>query len=400
MTRPSSRRTLAISTTAVLALTAGCAGNASTSSGGSDNGDGPIVIGTSIQLSGAFVNKQIRDGYLLAVQQVNAKGGLEVGGKKRKVELKILDNRSDTNTMVQQVRSLVLSDKAVGLLGSCCQQNIDMQGQADALKVPLVMGALPIELLPKGKGYTWDSFQSLADGAKGFYTVAAGAKTNKKTLIVTSNDAQGISAGKMWGTAGKKAGFTISATKAVPAGTTDFSDVINSGKSSGSQVLIASMAPQDCFAMWKQMKALAYKPKVAIGLNCAQTPGWGSLGKLGNGTLVQLNWSNSAGLPDTGLIVSKYGKKYTNLTDLGSVALGLHEATILLDAIKTAGSTDHEAVNKALAKSTTVSAQGPVKFVDNKSATPTFIGQWNNGAIKQVWPAKGAKPLGPLSGLN
>ncbi|GAA3767569.1 ABC transporter substrate-binding protein [Streptomyces phyllanthi] len=399
MIRTTHRRTYALVGAALLAATAGCAGNASSSSGSSSD-DGPIVIGTSISLSGNTVLNQIRDGYLLAVQQANAEGGLEVGGKKRKVELKVLDNRSDTNTMVQQVRSLVLTDKAVGLLGSCCQQNIDMQGQADALKVPLVMGALPIELLPEGKGYTWDSFQSLADGAKGFYEVAAGAKTNRKTLVVTNNDAQGTSTGKLWAGTGEKAGFTVTATKSVPTGTTDFSDVIKAGKSSGAQVLIASMTPPDCFAMWKQMKALAYKPKVAIGLQCAQTPGWGDLGTLGDGTLVQLNWSDTAGLPDTDLIVEKYGKKYTNLTDLGSVALGLHEATILLDAIKAAGSTDTEAINKALSKSTTVSAQGSVKFVDNKSVTPTFIGQWEDGAIKQVWPAKGGSPLASLSGLE
>ncbi|MER5835008.1 ABC transporter substrate-binding protein [Streptomyces sp. NPDC002130] len=399
MIRSTSRRIHALGAAALLAATAGCAGNASSSSGGK-NDDGHIVIGTSISLSGTTVLNQIRDGYLLAVQQVNAEGGLEVGGKKRKVELKVLDNRSDTNTMVQQVRSLVLTDHAVGLLGSCCQQNIDMQGQADALKVPLVMGALPVELLPKGKGYTWDSFQSLADGSKGFYQTAAGAKTNKKTLIVTNNDGQGKSTGQLWANTGKKAGFTISATKAVPTGTTDFSDVIKAGKSSGAQVLIASMTPSDCFAMWKQMKALAYKPKVAIGLQCAQTPGWGSLGKLGNGTLVQLNWSDTAGLPYTDLIEKKYGKKYTNLTDLGSVALGLHEATILMDAIKSAGSTDADAINKALAKSTTVSALGRVKFVDNKSVTPTFIGQWENGVIKQIWPAKGGSPLASLTGLG
>lgn len=129
-------------------------------------------------------------------------------------------------------------------------------------------------------------------------------------------------------------------------------------------------------------------------------PGWGDLGSLGDGTLVQLNWSDTANLPDTDLVVSKYGKKYTNLTDLGSVAAGLHEATILLDAISDAGSTKASDINTALANSDTTSALGSVKFVDNKSVTPTFIGQWKNGAIQQVWPAKGAKDLLPLSGLN
>lgn len=385
--------------TALALLAAGCASNAS-SAGSSGASSGPIVIGTSISLSGTTVLTTIRDGYQLAVDQANAAGGVTVGGVKRKIQLDVLDNRSDTTTMVQQVRTLVLTDHAVALLGSCCQQNIDMQGQADALKTPLVMGALPVELLPKGAGYAWDAFQSLTDGANDFYQVAAGAGTNKKVLIVTDNDAQGQSTATLWSGVGTKAGFTIAATKAVPAGTTDFSNVIQAAQSTGAQVLVASMTPPDCFAMWKQMKALAYQPKVAIGVQCAQTPGWASLGALGNGTLVQTNWSKTGGLPDTSLIVEKFGAKYSNVNDLASVALGYNAADVLINAISRSGSADPAAVNRALAATDLSSALGPVKFTDNKSTTPTFIGQWENGAINQVWPTQGAAALQPLSGLS
>jgi branched-chain amino acid transport system substrate-binding protein len=381
------------------ALIAGCAGNATPSSSGSTS-SGPIVIGTSIALSGATVLPQIRDGYELAVADVNAKGGIQVDGSKRKVQLAVLDNRSDTSTMLQQVRTLVLNDHVVALLGSCCQQNIDMEAQADALKVPLVMGALPVELLPNGNGYTWDAFQSLSDGANGFYQTAAKAGTNKKVLIVTDNDAQGTSTAQLWSQLGKAAGYDVVAVKAVPTGTTDFSNVIQAGVSDNAQVLVASMVPTDCFSMWKQMKALSYQPKIAIGLQCAQTPGWSSLGSLGNGTLVQMNWTQTAGLPDTAEIVAKYSSKYPNANDLGSVALGYAEAGVLLNAISRAGSATPSAINKALAGTDLSTALGSVKFSNNKSVTPTFLGQWENGTINQVWPAKGATALSPLSGLG
>ena len=359
-----------------------------------------MLIGTSIALSGAVVLPQIRDGYELAVADANANGGVQVGGSKRKVQLKVLDNRSDTSTMLQQVRTLVLNDHVVALLGSCCQQNIDMEAQADALKVPLVMGALPVELLPGGKGYTWDAFQSLSDGANGFYQTAAKAGTNKKVLIVTDNDAQGASTAQLWSQLGKAAGYDVVAVKAVPTGTTNFSNVIQAGRSGNAQVLVASMVPTDCFSMWKQMKALNYQPKIAIGLQCAQTPGWSSLGSLGNGTLVQMNWTQTAGLPDTAEIVGKYSSKYPNANDLGSVALGYAEASVLLNAISRAGSATPSAINKALASTQLSTALGSVKFTGNKSVTPTFLGQWENGAVSQVWPAKGAVPLSPLSGLG
>jgi branched-chain amino acid transport system substrate-binding protein len=384
---------------AVALLATGCAGNADESSSG-DTGDGPIVIGTSIALTGQINLQQIRDGYQMRVDEVNDAGGLEIDGEKREIELKVLDNRTDTNTMVQQVRTLVLEEGAVGLLGSCCQQNIDMQAQSDSLKTPLVEVALPVELLPAGEGWAWDSFQSLADGAKGFYELASGEDTNKKVLIVTNNDAQGKGTAELWSGTGSQAGFEIAATKAVPAGTTDFSDVIDAAKSSGSELLVAAMTPPDCFAMWKQMRALDYAPKLAIGLQCAQTPGWASLAGLGDGTLVQTNWTKTSGLPDAQKIIDAYGEKYPNVNELGSVAAGYHAADILINAIEKAGSTDKEAINKALAETDFSSTLGPVKFAENKSVTPTFLAQWRDGNIDQVWPAEGAQPLAPLAGLQ
>jgi len=384
---------------AVALLATGCAGNADGSSSG-ETGDGPIVIGTSIALSGQINLQQIRDGYQMRIDEVNDAGGIEIDGKKRQLKLQILDNRSDTNTMVQQVRSLVLDEHAVGLLGSCCQQNIDMQAQSDSLRTPLVEVALPVELLPAGEGWTWDSFQSLADGAQGFFELAGDQDTNKKVLIVTNNDAQGKGTAGLWSDVGSQAGFDIAATKAVPAGTTDFSDVIDAGKSSGAELLVASMTPPDCFAMWKQMKALAYAPKLAIGLQCAQTPGWASLGGLGDGTLVQTNWTKTSGLPDVQKIIDAYGKKYPNVNELGSVAAGYHAADVLINAIEKAGSTDKEAINQALGETDFSSTLGPVKFTDHKSVTPTFLAQWKDGNIDQVWPADGAQPLAPLAGLE
>lgn len=383
-----------------LLLLASCAGNAGTASQGGSASSGPIVIGASMPLSGQVNLASTLAGYQMKINEINQAGGLAIGGSKRKIVLKVLDNRDDTSTMIQQVRTLVLSDGASALLGACCQQNIDMQAQADALKVPLVMADLPVELLPPGKGYAWDTFQALADAASEFYQLAGTASTNKKTLIVTNNDAQGVATAQSWAASGKQAGFTAAATKAVPAGTTDFSNVIAAGKAAGAQVLIAAMTPPDCFALWKQMKALAYTPKLAIGLQCAQTPGWGSLGSVGNGALAVVNWTRTAGLPLSQQVIQQYGSKFPVLTDLASVAGGYQVADAVVAAIKQAGSDQPQAINKALASIHITSALGPIAFTKNRNVTPTYLGQWENGNVTQVWPAKGASPLQPLTGLK
>jgi branched-chain amino acid transport system substrate-binding protein len=355
------------------------------------------VIGTSIELSGQVNLASTLAGYQMKINEINKAGGLDVGGTKRKIVLKVLDNRGDTSTMIQQVRQLVLNDNASALLGSCCQENIDMAAQADALKVPLVIVDLPVELLPAGKGYTWDAFESLVDQAHEFYQLAGTVSTDKNTLIVTNNDAQGIATAKLWTALGTQAGYAAATIKAVPAGTTDFSNVIAAGKSTGAQIVIAAMTPPDCFAMWKQMKALAYTPKLAIGLQCAQDPGWGSLGSVGNGTLVALDWSKTAGLPHTQQILQQNQAKYPALTDLESVASGYEAADILLTAIRHAGSDKTQAINQALAATNLTSSLGPVSYTGNKHTTPSFLGQWENGQIAQVWPRKGASSLEPFA---
>ena len=385
---------------AALALTTAACGSGSGSSGGDDGGD--VVIGSSISLSGGMALPQIVDGYQFALDEINEAGGLDVGGSQRQVRLEVLDNRSDTNTMIQQVRSLVLEDDVVGLLGSCCQQNIDMVAQADALQVPLVMGGLPVELLPETQGWAWDSFQSLSEGAEGFFELAGQADTNQRTAIITSNDAAGVATAELWSAVAADRGYDVVATGAEPAGTTDFSNFISEAQSGDAQVLIAAMTPPDCFALWNQMSALAYQPTVAIGLQCAQTPGWAELGEAGDGTLAVSHWTPTSGLPKAERIQAEFADEYPNVNDLASVALGYHAAMLLMQAISDAGSADRTAVNEAIGNLPGFeSALGPVEWDGQTSTTPTFIGQWDpNGGFTQVWPTEGAEALRfPVPGL-
>jgi branched-chain amino acid transport system substrate-binding protein len=385
-----------------LALTSGCGSDNGGGGGGSESGGGTIKIGTTIALSGAVPLTSEADGYREAIKDANAEGGVTIGGKKRKLELKVLDNRSDANTATQQLRTLALKDKVSGILGACCQQNITGAQQADALKVPYSMCCLPLELAPPSKGSSAIAFQTLADAAASFFKVAATAETNKKMVIVTNNDPTGPAATKLFSGAGKGAGFETVSTAAVPPGTTDFADVIKKARGAGAEVLVTQMVPPDCFALWKQMKALNYKPKVAIGLQCAQTPGWAQLGALGDGTLVVMHWLESAGLPFTDKIVSGLGKKYPNPTELAGAAAGYNAAQVLIAAIKEADSTDRAKIAQALQRVKGKFALGDVAMANGRSKTGTYIGQWKGGKIDQVFPqGSESKELAvPPSGLE
>ena len=79
-----------------------------------------LVIGTSLPFAGPFApyGETIRDGYQLAVQDINARGGVRVGNTQRKIKLVVLDNQGDPNQVAAQGRKLVQSEKVVAMLGA------------------------------------------------------------------------------------------------------------------------------------------------------------------------------------------------------------------------------------------------------------------------------------------
>ena len=93
---------------------AGCGGAAVTKD--------KIVIGAARPISGPL--KDIGDYAMGPIMQmwaddVNARGGINVGGKKLPVELKIYDDTSDLGTSTRLIEKLILEDKVDFLFPNC-----------------------------------------------------------------------------------------------------------------------------------------------------------------------------------------------------------------------------------------------------------------------------------------
>jgi branched-chain amino acid transport system substrate-binding protein len=72
----------------------------------------PIKIGVPVSLSGTYAvsGKGLRDTFNMWADWVNAKGGLQVGNVKRKVNLIFADDRSDPNTAQQLTKNFIDND--------------------------------------------------------------------------------------------------------------------------------------------------------------------------------------------------------------------------------------------------------------------------------------------------
>ncbi len=179
-------------------------------------GSNEVVLGASIPLTGALApfGPQIKDGYTYAVNAINAAGGVNVGGQKRKIKLVVLDNKSDPNLAASQTRTLVNSDGAVALLGSVTPPlTIPQSTTADALRVPYVTGLTPVHAWSTGakKGYTYAYDLFIDDNVLGTlpFSVMKAAKVGKKISLFYDNEADGIVDSQLWTKLAPKYGFTV-----------------------------------------------------------------------------------------------------------------------------------------------------------------------------------------------
>jgi branched-chain amino acid transport system substrate-binding protein len=403
---------------ATVALTAaGCGGStnggpgATTNNAANASSSGSIVIGATIPLTGAFAafGQQEKIGDNLAVSQVNAAGGITINGKKEKVVVDYLDSQSQPNLTTTQGRTLVLQDHAVGFFGTIAPPLVIPLSQvADQLHVPLVHHT-PIQAWLSGSSngypYSWDIFFNEPQQTTTQFLASNEVQTNKKVVLFTDTDPDGIAMGKAWTVNAPKYGYTIVAHESFPEGTTDFSNYIADAKAKGAQVLIAQMIPPDATALWKQMKAASYVPRTAFCEKCSYQSAWGtSLGSLANGTMVTDVFSPTFNYPGTQLVMSTakdFGGKVN--PGVSGVASAYTCAKVLLDAIAKAGSTSGPAINSALAGLTGTYPLGRVHFnAQHYSAVPAFQVQWNNGSTSKVWPeTKGGSTVqAPVAGLS
>lgn len=394
---------------AVLAATALIAGLAACSSSGSSGASGgqgkgsTITIGLSIAETGDEAVPTMLPGYQEAVAQANAAGGVLIAGTRHPVNLVVLDNQSSASLLTEQVHTLVLQDHAVALVSGCCDLNVAEAPLANALKIPLVGTAIPNVLIAKDNGtWAWNVYISGFDPTLFTTAISSLGTTNKEVAMIGSSDPEGEAGNEVAAAEAAAGGYKVAVKSLVPIGTTDFSSFIEQAQKAGTQVLVAQMPGPDCFALWKQMKALGYVPKVTVANQCGANPTWAQLGSLGDGALLGMNWTPTSGLPNAQAVAATFNKTYPgDIVDQEAAVTSYSAMQVLLAAISRAGSTSAAAINAAIGKTDGSFPLGTIKFDSSHDwGGPTFLAQWQNGKVVQVFPkAAGVTAEFPPSGL-
>lgn len=399
------RKPLAAFAAATLAVSlAACSSSAAGSSS-----SGPIVLGASLPLTGQLgaFGPLIQYGYEQAIAAINAAGGVKVGDTKRRLKLVVEDNKSDPQQVTDQSRSLVDDGAAVLLGSSTPPMNIPLSVVADQEQVPAVMSLTPtLAWLGANKGgwkYSYDVFVDEKQQTAVNFEAADLTPTNKKVALFTDTEEDGKAMGALWESEAPKYGYTIAYRAQFPVGTTDFSQFIQKAKNSGAEVMIAQVIPPDAVALWKQMKALKYAPKVAYAEKGGAFGFDKALGDLANGTCVFGWWSPTNGNVGGQAVYDKARAKFGDGLGAQGIVATYAVVQVVADAISRAGSTDPAAINKALSETrdlNTVLAK--ITFgSDHRAVLKATMTQWQGAAQPTVWPADQAtaKFLAPVPGL-
>ena len=420
MTRLRSKKAIVTAVVVALALTlslGACDGGGGRSSNGGSNGGGnagepvplssggaapesvdEIILGyvTSFTgpLSGFTVATKWVDEMCLGVIN-NEWGGIEVDGSKKKIRVIYEDTESNVEAAKDIAKATVLEKKVDILVGAWTIGNtVPVSEIGEQYGVPTYILNSPAESWIAGGGpYYWA--MGTLYYTEDLLTNAIGAfkklDSNQKVGFVFDGEADNVEISTMLKPMLEEEGFTVYDPGRFAADTEDYADIIRKLQAENCDLIIANMTGSQFTAAWKQFNDNDYIPKAFnIGKAVRFQSDVEALGPgLGNGLISEAFWDRSFPFtsPLIGLSCEELAQKWED--GQGSqfpATLGYDVSLweVLSDALKRAGTTEPEALRRAILETDVDSIYGHLKFDENQVAkAPCVAAQWHKG---EKWP--------------
>ena len=352
-----------------------------------------IKVGAVVPLTGRYGpgGAQVRAGYEIAVEQINAAGGVTVAGKKMPIELVLLDDESDATKTVARLETLASQGVVAYLGGFGSDLHAAAASVAEKNKIAYLGIAFALNKIhQQGFRYLFSPFWKSPDIGKhtqGLLALIPAGERPKTVAIFQEKTDWGQEMTAAWLEAGKAAGYQVVVQGEYAPGAKDFSDLILKAKAANAEAVFAIPTPPDGMTMIKQMKELDYNPKMNMMIRAADSPPWTkNLGKDGDFTVLAAGWHNAMKAPGVKELNDAHEKKFGRPSD-PIVGPAYACVQILAAAITRAGSADREKIRDAIAAADLVTVIGPVKFrPDGTGIVQAAFAQWQNGKQELVWP--------------
>ena len=384
MSSPKWTQTLSVLLLSTTLVVAGCADDPSASGGSS--GD-TIKVGILHSLSGTMAISEVtvRDSELLAIEEVNAAGG--VLGKK--LEPVVEDGASDWPTFAEKAQKLINEDKVATTFG----------GWTSASRKAM----LPV--FERNKALLWYpvQYEGLESSPYIFYT---GATTNqqivpaldylkqqgkKAVFLVGSDYVFPRTANKIIKAYAAANGMTVAGEEYTPLGNTEYSTIVNKLGQAKPDVVFNTLNGDSNVAFFKQLRSAGLTdktmPTVSVSVAEEEVAGIGPANVAGH--LVAWNYYQTTEGATNSAFVKAYQARYgaTKVTS-DPMEAGYNAVKLWAAAATKAGSTDVEAVRKAAGGISLDLPEGKVTIDGEtqhvyKTARIGLIQP--DGQIKEVW---------------
>jgi branched-chain amino acid transport system substrate-binding protein len=382
----------------------------------------PIILGAP--LSTAFLyGWDAERGIKLAVDEINAAGGVNVGGKKRLLKAEVIDTRDlepgvPVADALLAVEKLILEKKADFIVGG------PVRSEAALAAMDLLSKHKKVSILTTGVLTPAYSKRIAENYSKYKYCFRNSSevpvmmgdfmamlddlqKTHgfNKAYIMVQDVAHARAGGEYMKKALTEKKWEVIDMKIYPTGTTDYSQgLIDSGKK-GAQILFLWMDMPESAALLQQWSNMKLKSLPMGFMNAAEQPGfWKATGGKGEYMVVNLvNGGNSPAkiTPWTMKFVDAYKKKWGLEPEGYGTSSSYMAVYQYKDAIEKAKTTDPDAVITALENQDLMGVYGRMRFdkkthqiipsLDPKEGAVTDIIQWQAGKRVQVFPPKVAE---------
>jgi len=226
----------------------------------------PITLGAAVQMTGAMANtgRYYRDAYQLAVAQVNALGGVTVGGEKHPLSLKLYDNQSDVNLGVRQYVELLTQDKVNFLLGPFSSDDaLDDSSVAEKYRVPMVEGGgASSQIFSRGYSYVFGTLPPADDYFASTIEMLGKLSPPARTVaLVSADDAFDVSVAKGTRKLLSAAGLELVVDKQYPEDNAEFASILSLVASKHPDVILWSGHEAQALNFIREMKSLGVSPE-------------------------------------------------------------------------------------------------------------------------------------------
>ncbi|MEP7369490.1 MAG: amino acid ABC transporter substrate-binding protein [Dermatophilaceae bacterium] len=388
--------------TASSLVVAGCSSKGAATSTGSAASE-TLTIGAAVSVTGKLAREGVltKEGYQLCQEKVNAKGGVDVGGTKVKLDIQYQDDTSKPDVAAQLVDQF--NDKGVKLiLSSYGSANTEAQAAVIERNGQIMVDSAGADNKIFSKGYknTFAVLSPATEYASSIVKAIAELATPKPKSVVFLSADDGFS--KTVTEGGMKTattlGFKVLDPQYFPNGTSDVSSALTKVKGEHPDVIIGSVHLVEGVAIIKQAKELGVTP-AGFGESVAPpTPDFAkTLGAQAENVLGSSQWTDATKGTDKYFGSAKdYTKdiqaKFSHAPDYHNAEASAACLALVLAAEK-AGSSKPDAVRAALSGLDSESFFGKIKFdaTGQNTFKPMSVIQIQNGKAVTVWPTDSAE---------